>query len=220
MTAKNIASIFAFAVIVGILALFLFWDSNTKNQSGNFPGRPQPDREIVSDESIKEISGGVLNGELDEYEELVFPNNTLDTSDWKVYSNNNFGFVFKYPSDWVVEDIESNRFVVRPKVKKDPNDDGGVYVTFSTLTIAETIKNINPYDKTLNRKVTVNGIQGIVIDYKLGVWSEDRGPDQRETYQSYLFDTGEHRIGFYEPSADSFRTDVLEQLVLSFKVIK
>jgi hypothetical protein len=37
------------------------------------------------------------------FEELTFPQNTYDTSDWKTYRNEEYGFEIKYPSEWRVD---------------------------------------------------------------------------------------------------------------------
>ncbi len=38
----------------------------------------------------------------------VSPSTTADTADWKTYTNNTYGFSFKYPKDWKTTEKEEN----------------------------------------------------------------------------------------------------------------
>lgn len=154
-----------------------------------------------------------------EYEQLKFPENNLNTSDWKTYRNEELGFEVKYPKDWSVEE-KNESFVISPQKKNDPNDDGGVYFFPSKFTFDEFIKNANPQDSVLRKKIVNKNIYGLVFDTKLGIWSSDYPyPDTREIIQTYVFDTGKDRISFYVPSTDVSRIKILEQIILSFKLI-
>jgi PsbP-like protein len=153
--------------------------------------------------------------ELAQYEPLQFPNNRLDTIDWKTYVNEEHGFSFKYPSDWYIDSDEPGFLVVRPIERKDPNDDGGVFIALYKNEIKDVINDYIGRESVLKNRF-YNRYTIYVFDYKLGVWDETYPyPDVRPTWQEYVVDLGTHRIGAYEPSNDVFRAEVLEQLVLS-----
>ncbi len=224
MNGRKIAIIFSLLIIVGIFSAFVL-SSNDKTQTNSkeFPERPQPDREIVSDEPIGAISGVFLNEELDEYEELTFPDNVLDTSDWKTYQNKEFGFEVKYPKDWELENMieQQLRFIFWPISRHRP-DDRGTYVFISDKTLEGFVQDAhaNPNDFKSVSKFIHNGMAGVIIEVKLGLWNESYPfPDEREIIKQYTFDIGNHRVTFYSPSNDNGFNAVLEQILLSFKLI-
>ena len=101
MNTKNIVITLALLVVIGVVVIFVMGGNDkTQTNSKEFPERPQQNQEMTSDELVEDISDTLLSGELDEYEELTFPNNTLDTSDWVTYRNEEFGFEVRYPSAW------------------------------------------------------------------------------------------------------------------------
>ncbi|MEZ4104099.1 MAG: hypothetical protein R3B60_02310 [Candidatus Paceibacterota bacterium] len=194
-------------ITIGILSVISY---NNQDKEINHVSPSEMDNNTKPDINTDEVT----KQDNIKYEPLKFPDNNLDTSDWKTYQNEEFGFEVKYPSDWEVE-VSKKDFLIRPITKIDPNDDGGVYISVSDLSLNDYVENRISSDVSLKGWVVNNNMQGVIFNYKLGVWSEGRGLDQRKVHQSYLFDLGKYRISFYEPSDIKYRTKVLEKVVLS-----
>jgi len=90
---KNIVLIVVVVLVVATLAFFFLSKNGTKNPPIN-PATPL--------QGVEKIPAG-------EYEELSFPDNNLDTSDWETYRNEEFGFEVRYPKNIVsVSDIRAS----------------------------------------------------------------------------------------------------------------
>lgn len=98
---KNIIIVTTLLIVVGTVSVFILSNKDkTQTDPKELSKNSELDQETVSDKPFDNTSNPPLNGELDEYEELAFPNNTLDTSDWKTYRNEEFGFEVMYPREW------------------------------------------------------------------------------------------------------------------------
>lgn len=64
-------------------------------------------------ESIS-IESTILNQNQESTKPLVETTSPYDTSDWKIYTNTQYGFEIKYPSDWIVED-RSDLIILLPE---------------------------------------------------------------------------------------------------------
>ncbi len=211
-------------LIVAVGAFVMFGEDKTQNNSKDFPERSQPDQEMTTDEPVGDISDTVVNGELGEYDVLTFPDNTLDTSNWETYQNEDFGFEVKYPADWEVDDeIENLSRVIFWPVSRQGADDRGTYTIISDKSLESFVQdaNANPKDYKFVGKFSHNEVAGVTVETKLGVWDESYPfPDDRETIKQYTFNTGNHRVTFYSPSIDESFDSVFEQILLSFKLVK
>ncbi len=145
------------------------------------------------------------------YQQLAFPDNTLDTTQWSTYRDEIFGFSVQYPPNWYTEHQAKNLLALRAPTQ-DPNDDGGVYINIISP------KNIQSFlaDKKILDTFTHNTIEVLMVETKLGVWSPQHGyPDTREIIHQYICNMGTYYLLFYVPSQNTYRTEVLQQVLLS-----
>lgn len=68
------------------------------------------------------------------------PETTIDTSDWKTYTNEELGISFKYPGDWFVSNISSSKTVIITDT--NPEADAGDVGFMDKLKTSDSIKYI------------------------------------------------------------------------------
>ena len=89
----------------------------------------------------------------------------IDTSDWQTYRNKEYGFEFKYPLDWTVNNLSDGRITLRPSNKElDYEYIGDIIVSKSEIPISTLLetsdsvykpikKNINKFDVYFSKGV-------------------------------------------------------------------
>ncbi len=148
--------------------------------------------------------------EAETYPPLSFPDNTLNTSDWKEYTNSTYGFSFKYPPDWEVRLLREDIFLVKPIKRLHANDDGGVHISPSVETVEEYTLQSQTRGAIFVGKTINNEIPIFLFDAKYSLASD-------EILRNYLYDLGEYRLAIHMPDIDPDRIQVSEQIFLSFK---
>ncbi len=163
---------------------------------------------------------------VEEYKKLAFPNNTLDTSDWQTYRNEEFGFEVKYPNGWNIREnmdselgtIDKNNPNYAAFVNfSNPNDPyEGVTVSIYTSSLNNTLKKEKPrlfkdpgnkdlIPETLH--IQLNGISGVRFYSRFSP----------EIYRN-VYILGINDISYIINNSMSY--EKFEQLLLSFKLIK
>jgi hypothetical protein len=97
-------------LIVIAIVVFLFWQKNQK---------VQPQEENVG--KIEKVENEKVNQNSDNQNDQQ----NIDVSDWKTYSNNAYGFEFKYPKDWIIENnsgVNADRSVVSIMSQETKNE--------------------------------------------------------------------------------------------------
>lgn len=203
MNTKNIFLIFAFIAIIGFLGLFLFGNNDKTKKPEDTSQHSLADREVGIDKPV--------------YEELTFPNNTLDTSDWEIYKNEEFGFEVKYPEEWGFYVLKKGDLL--GLVDKDNsgieftknNSSVGIRIFFSdepfSLVRQRKIEWIQSGDNGFYKDIIKDSITGIQINQKKeSVFGQE----------SYMFDNKKQALTF-----TNIREDLIfQQILLSFKLIK
>lgn len=201
-----LASLIVLIIVITLGALFI-----SKRQDTVAPP-------ISSDQAPFTIETGIwTNDDFNKYEPLTFPDNTLDTSDWQTYQNEEFGFEFKYPKDWktvYVKGVCSTAGYGVAYVSISPqnlprNEAGGTNICIDTnsFNYEDLLLAMNWEEK---RKVLVNNISGVVFDKKdeNGEWLN---------FDTYNLSNGEVLYSF----TDTGKKDigVLQQILLSFSLL-
>lgn len=112
MNIRKVTVISAVLLAVGVLgAVWLDVDGKIRMRFKEFSQHPRPNYDAASEGAANGAPSATLSGEVNEHGNLIFPNNSLDISDWKTYRNDQFGFEVRYLSGWDVtirtkEDIQ------------------------------------------------------------------------------------------------------------------
>lgn len=100
-------------------------------------------------------------------------NTTVDTTDWKVYKNTEYGFLFKYPQDWIVETKKAtsgffkSNLALGQMIISDPespysNPDYDFYDSCN-LSIFTNEKDLNLQDWINNSNIYIKDGEGVYL---------------------------------------------------------
>ena len=139
---------------------------------------------------------------------------TVDTTaDWKTYSNAQYGFEFKYPSDWSVRD--------------DSNGDPNPQTKFSTIRISKNLTDADvsyaEFTSSLTRDTGIENLKNPGLDISVGGIAWHTNHDMTglgATHDSLLLNTSYqnkfYEIGLY-PYEETGGSSTLNQILSTFK---
>ena len=91
--------------LIGVVGYQYYWDKNIEdvtNRNADIETEKNRDVDEHATQNTRDICHKLHTGNYPLFP-LVFPENKVDTSNWKVYRNEKFGFEIKYPVNWEVE---------------------------------------------------------------------------------------------------------------------
>ncbi len=149
--------------------------------------------------------------------ELSFPDNTLDTSDWEVYYNEMYRFELKYPKGWQLRNYDYPDSIVAFYDKRiEEGADNGIYVEVKDIKINNYINSAHIKDIIHKyEKVSINNTQGYYFSnslsenkFAISYFSENISYDR--TYIIYVI----------KPSIANDYDKIFEKVLTSFKYIE
>ena len=149
------------------------------------------------------------------YEPLAFPDNTLDTSGWETYRNEEFGFSVRHPAGWEVRAYTQPAGLFAFYDKRESGDDSGVYIN------AQHHGTFFPYEPHAHMNIAVNNLYGYFAPHgiantefkEVGAVLKGARTNGNATFNMYAF-SDTHR-----PEVPDYRS-VFEQMLLSFTLIE
>jgi len=141
------------------------------------------------------------------------PEQTANTSDWKTYTNTKYGFEFKYPNNWTINE----------KAISDPNPETGIEKTATEISFSGDGKyssiSINPeggrdlnVNPTMTRSEThIGGIKAFEYSFS---------PDTGFKFYGYFDSKKYPEFSITTHDATKKDSESIQQLLSSFKFIE
>jgi len=196
-------------VVIITLPIFFVWLAMFRNSSTN--------------EIVKE------NKPVIDYAPLSFPNNTIDTSDWETYRNEEFGFEVKYPKEFLVKSTSANQLDSSENLGASfmghvaINDPKDLYSEFLIFFYRESI------NQTIERRLvfqfkdpaegkSLPSSKKIVLNNLTMVYFEDQETQQTLNGQYFLGDE-HHGYEVHHTTGDN-NASIFKEMLSLFKLIK
>lgn len=151
---------------------------------------------------------------------LSFPDNHLDTSDWQIYRNEEFGFEVKYPREWEIHKLEEGDLDglinkgdnVLDFVGPDGSTGIRVFIGSEAFSVVRDRKIAWADERNLAyRDILINGIHGFLLI---------RNSEGHVPYGQYDYMFGNDiRVIAFENVTTSLN-DVFQKMLLSFQLVK
>jgi len=163
---------------------------------------------------------------------------TADTSDWKTYSSDKYGFSFKYPDDWMKTSCKqgSSTFSFKPITTNSQDcfivektsaaeHPGMLVMIYDGTGVGVEESNFSYGGKIVNEKLTIKSVDEIGKEVKQRIADSPNGPTNSTgdygTTSFKLGDTGQYMFisAGYKYGGTSYRT-ILHSIISSFQFTK
>ena len=128
-----------------------------------------------AEEQISQENQAQNDNTAEEQEETVFVGDEINMANWQTYRNEEYGFYFKYPNDWVV-DVDGLKAYVYSRVMRDnmPEGGGAVIVSIENLDLREFIENYEvsdaPHSKIIKQeKYSLDNFPATILEAKTAI---------------------------------------------------
>lgn len=178
---KGVAPVLVVLVIATVAAVsvgsFLIYSNYSNNRSKITPAPNQ----VACTQEVKLCPDGTSVGRTGpncEFAECPIPPKSTssdDTTNWKTYTNTKYGFVMKYPANWLVEDLVSvspdlfTTFFQSSDFKKDKYTPDLLRGSFAYIRVTHTQNNLDPIEQNIKEGLPPN-----TGGLPLSVWRERR----------------------------------------------
>jgi len=147
----------------------------------------------------------------------TFTPRTDETADWKTYTNTQYGFEFKYPADWTLQDgKEQGISPMFNSVIITKNLSNKEYLRISFTSSKENLQQ----GFSGQEKISLAGIEWIGSQYNNGVPGEDAPHDSLAYFSKYAglnFQVDLYPVTFLPYSTNRDINPILNQILSTFK---
>lgn len=197
-------------------------------ETDSLPALPNNEKDLhVYEEKIEAVEDGVSGLDINNIKnELSFPDNNLDTSDWEVYYTKSFSddikFKVTYPKGWIVKSHGENQqgpnagMVVFDKYMGEGSDNG---INLETQRIS--------VEEYISKTASESGYEIVKVNNTYGFIRRDESGKFIATSTILSNKNNDKLFSFYiigpdlhNPSDPKYYLKVFEKILLSFTLVK